>query len=214
MTLHAGSESAIAPFLESNKKWADSFAESDGELLKKFPTWQAPPILWLGCSDSRQPETTILGAKPGTCFVHRNIANVITATDLSATAVIEYAVNALKVKHIILCGHTGCGGCKASLGNDKVGKIDTWLMPLRQLRRRHAAELEKLDWEARWVRFSELNVMNGVEVLRENPDVLAAVKERGLTVHGVIYDLGTGKLRELHIPDEHSAKRDWAFEVK
>ena len=94
----ASGDSAIAPFLESNKRWADSFAQSDPDLLARFPTWQAPPILWFGCSDSRQPETTILGAKPGTCFVHRNIANIITATDLSASSVIEYAVNALKVK--------------------------------------------------------------------------------------------------------------------
>ncbi|KAF2479362.1 carbonic anhydrase [Neohortaea acidophila] len=207
------SQSAIAPFLDGNKKWAQSFAESDGDLLSKFPTWQAPPILWLGCSDSRQPETTILGAKPGTCFVHRNIANVITATDLSATAVIEYAVNALQVKHIILCGHTGCGGCKASLGNAKVGKIDTWLMPLRQLRLKHAAELQALEWEQRWTRFSELNVMNGVEVLRQNPDVIAAIKSRGLTVHGVIYDLGTGVLKELDIPVKDDENRAWAFET-
>lgn len=143
--------------------------------------------------------------------MHRNIANVITATDLSATAVIEYAVNALKVKHIVLCGHTGCGGCKASLGNAKIGKIDTWLMPLRQLRLKHAAELEKLEGAAQGTRMAELNVMNGVEVIRSNPDVMAAVKERGLTVHGVIYDLATGLLRPLEIPDENADKRDWAF---
>ena len=126
---------------------------------------------------------------------------------------IEYAVNALKVKHIVLCGHTGCGGCKASLGNEKVGKIDTWLMPLRQLRLKHADELEELEWEQRWTRFSELNVMNGVEVIRQHPDVIQAVNERGLTVHGVIYDLGTGLLRELDIPDDKAGKRDWAFAV-
>ena len=136
---------------------------------------------------------------------------MITATDISATSVIEYAVNALQVKHIVLCGHTGCGGCKASLGNEVVGKIDTWLMPLRQLRLKHAEELEKLDWEQRWTKFSELNVMNGVEVIRQNPDVIKAIKTRGLTVHGVIYDLGTGVLRELDIPDENADKRSWAF---
>lgn len=121
----------------------------------------------------------------------------------------------MKVKHIVLCGHTGCGGCKASLGNAKVGKIDTWLMPLRQLRLKHAAELEQLEFPERWVRFSELNVANGVEVLRENPDVIQAVKERGLTVHGVIYDLGTGLLRELDLPDDPAVAkhRDWAFET-
>ena len=213
LILKIDSKSAIAPFLEGNKRWAANFAETDGDLLSKFPTWQAPPILWFGCSDSRQPETTILGAKPGTCFVHRNIANVITATDLSSMSVIEYAVNVLLVKHIVLCGHTGCGGCRASLGNAKVGKIDTWLMPLRQLRLKHAAELEKLEWEERWTRFSELNVMNGVEVIRSNPDVIQAVKDRGLTVHGVIYNLGTGVLRELDIPDANAEKRAWAFEL-
>lgn len=152
-----------------------------------------------------------MGAKPGTCFVHRNIANVITATDISATSVIEYAVHALKVKHIVLCGHTGCGGCKASLQNSKVGKIDTWLMPLRQLRLKHAAELEKLEGPAQGTRMAELNVMNGVNVIRQNPDVIQAIKERGLTVHGVIYDLGTGLLRELDVPDENAGKRHWAF---
>ncbi|KAK3052975.1 hypothetical protein LTR09_006039 [Extremus antarcticus] len=206
-------KSPIAPFLEANKRWAASFAETDSDLLSKFPTWQAPPILWFGCCDSRQPETTILGAKPGTCFTHRNIANVITATDLSATSVIEYAVNALKVKHIVLCGHTGCGGCRAALGNERVGKIDTWLMPLRQLRLKHAEELEGLGWEERWKRFSELNVMQGVEVLRQNPDVIAAVRERRLTVHGVVYDLGTGVLRELEIPEGDGERRKWAFEM-
>ena len=108
---------------------------------------------------------------------------------------------------------TGCGGCRASLGNAKVGKIDTWLMPLRQLRLKHAAELEKLEWEQRWTRFSELNVMDGVEVLRQNPDVNQAMKDRGLTVHGVIYDLGTGVLRELDVPDENVERRAWAFAV-
>ena len=209
--LSPDANSAIAPFLEGNRRWATSFGEANPDLLSSFAQGQAPPILWFGCSDSRQPETTILGANPGTCFVHRNIANVITATDISATAVIEYAVNALKVKHIILCGHTGCGGCKASLGNAKVGKIDTWLMPLRQLRLKHAAELEKLEGAAQGTRIAELNVMNGVEVLRQNPDVMQAVKERGLTVHGVIYDLGTGLLRPLDIPDENAEKRAWAF---
>ena len=136
-----------------------------------------------------RPETIILGAKPGTCFVNRNIANLITVTNISATSVIEYAVNALRVKHMTLCGHTGCGVCKASLRNAKVGKIDTWLMPLRQLRLKHAAELEKLEWEQRSTRFAELNVMKGVEVLRQNPDVIQAIKDRDLTVHGVIYDL-------------------------
>ena len=92
-----------------------------------------------------------------------------------------------------------------------VGKIDTWLMPLRQLRLKHAEELEKLDWEQRWTKFSELNVMNGVEVIRQNPDVIKAIKTRGLTVHGVLYDLGTGVLRELDIPDENADKRSWAF---
>lgn len=96
-----------------------------------------------------------------------------------------------------------------------MGKIDTWLMPLRQLRLRHAEELEGLEWEERWIRFAELNVMQGVEVLRENPDVMLAVKERGLTVHGVIYDLGTGVLRELEVPDgaEKAKRREWAFET-
>ena len=206
--------SSIAPYLEGNRKWAASVSAAEPDTFPSYARGQAPPILWFGCSDSRQPETTILGAKPGTCFVHRNIANIITATDISSTAVIEYACNALGVKHIVLCGHTGCGGCKASLGNAKVGKIDTWLMPLRQLRLKHAEELRKLEGAEQVKRISELNVMNGVEVLRQNPDVMKAVKEKGLTVHGVIYDLGTGRLSELECKESADDEtRAWAFET-
>lgn len=145
--------------------------------------------------------------------MHRNIANVLTATDLSSTAVIEYAVNALGVKHIILCGHTGCGGCKAALGNARVGKIDTWLQPLRQVRLKHAEELGKLQGFEQGVRMAELNVMSGVEVLRQNPDVIQAIQGRGLTVDGVIFDGGSGLLRKLHCPDENAEKRKWAFQT-
>ena len=170
-------------------------------------------MLWIGCSDSRVPETTILGLKPGDVFVHRNIANCLPPTDLSSLSVIEYAVVYLQVQHVIVCGHTGCGGVAAALGNKRLGKIDTWLMPLRQLRMQHSAELDKLSDEERGAKLVELNVRQGVESVRQNPDVIQAAKERGLEVHGLIFDLGSGVLKRVETGEEThvSEKRDSAF---
>lgn len=182
--------------------------------MKSLGSGQSPQILWIGCADSRIPETTILGMKPGDVFVHRNIANILQPTDLSSGAVVEYAVRYLKVKHIIVCGHTSCGGVNAALGNKKLGAIDTWLLPLRQLRMRHHAELEKLPADQKLTRLAQLNVYNDIEILKENPNVIDAVKERGLQVHGVIYNVGTGELESLTDPeDKEMEARFAAFQV-
>lgn len=185
-----------------------------------FPTLskgQHPPILWLGCSDSRIPETTVLGLDPGDVFTHRNIANIVHRGDLNAAAVIEYAVAHVGVQHVVLCGHTSCGGVNAALGNKKIGVIDTWLLPLRELRSRFAGQWEKegLSAEEKVGRLVEENVKAGVRVLRANPNVIAAEKGRGLKVHGCVYDIGTGLVRELKMEvDEGEEKaRVEAFET-
>lgn len=170
-------------------------------------------IVWLGCSDSRVPETTLLGLQPGEVFVHRNIANIITSSDLNALAVIEYAVVHLKVKHVVLCGHTSCGGAAAAMSDDKVGGVlDAWLTPLRVVRKREwKKQLETIkDDKERAVKLAELNVQEGVGHLMSNGVIEDAIRERGLKVHGCIYDIGSGLLRELGFgtegptqPNEH-----------
>lgn len=205
----------IEAILENNRSWAQYTYSNDPELFPTLSKGQSPKILWIGCCDSRVPETTILGLKPGDVFVHRNIANIVSPTDLNSLSAIEYAVVYLKVERIYLCGHTSCGGVVGALANKKLGKIDTWLVPLRQLRLRHAKELESLDDAAKAKKLVELNVAHGVEMLRQNPDVLEAIEERGLTVHGLVYSLESGQLYAVDVDEEthvHELRKE-AFEV-
>ena len=158
-----------------------------------------PPVVWLGCSDSRCPETTILGLQPGDVFVHRNIANIISPTDINTSAVIEFAVVHLKVKHVVLCGHTSCGGAAAALSDSRIGGVlDTWLTPLKAVRFEHADELAAIrDDKARAIRVAELNVQAGVKVLMANSAIREAIQDRGLQVHGCLFDLASGRVRDL-----------------
>lgn len=185
--------------LKSNASWASYKQHSSPQYFEKFAAGQSPTILWLGCSDSRVPETTLLGLQPGEVFVHRNIANIISPNDINSAAVIEYAVAHLKVQHIVLCGHTGCGGALAALGNNKVGGVlDAWLTPLKAVRKANEEDLEAIaDEKQRAVRLAELNVENGVKMLEANIVVEEAMKGRGLKVHGCIYDVGCGLIRDL-----------------
>lgn len=201
---------------ESNSKWRRNLSELHPDLFAKLGKGQAPEILWIGCADSRCPETTILGLQPGDIFCHRNIANILVPTDLNSLSVIQYAVQYLKVKHIIVCGHTSCGGVAAALDNKKLGLIDTWLMPLRNLRQANAKLLEGLNEKDRALKMVDLNTRRSVSVLLENPIVIDAMVERGLQVHGVIYDVGTGELNELDISedDEVVEQRTRAFRVQ
>jgi len=201
---------------EQNSVWRRNLAELKPELFKKLGQGQSPEILWIGCADSRCPETTILGLQPGDIFCHRNIANILMPTDLNSLSVIQYAVQYLKVKHIIVCGHTSCGGIAAALANKKLGLIDTWLMPLRNLRAQNARMLESLPEKERGLKMVDLNVRRSVSVLLENPVVIEAMVERGLQVHGVIYDVGSGELNELDITEDDDvvAARKEAFKIQ
>ncbi|KAI2836854.1 hypothetical protein CBS63078_9259 [Aspergillus niger] len=191
--------------LHQNKDWAAQISKEDPSLFPTLANGQQPEILWIGCSDSRCPETTLLGLKPGDVFVHRNIANVLHAGDLSSSAVIEYAVRYLRVNHVVLCGHTSCGGVAAALGNKQLGILDPWLLPLRQLRAKNLDLLNSLPADQANLKLVELNVLEGVKLLKEKSVVLEAIQERGLQVHGLIYDVGSGVLRELDTDESEEA---------
>lgn len=160
----------------------------------------------------------MLGLKPGDVFVHRNIANVLPSTDLSSQSVIMYGVKALKVQHVVVCGHTSCGGVAAALGNARLGVIDAWLAPIRKLREANNAawDEEGLGEKEKAIRLVEANVRQGVQTVRENPEVIDAVRERGLQVHGLVYDVASGELRELEIKEGEleGKKRQEAFTLK
>ncbi|KAK3682477.1 carbonate dehydratase [Podospora appendiculata] len=185
--------------LSSNNAWAGYKAHQNPNFFSKLASGQTPQILWLGCSDSRCPETTILGLQPGDVFVHRNIANIISPTDINTSAVIEYAVVHLKVKHVVLCGHSACGGAAAALGDTRVGGVlDTWLTPLKALRHAHAEDLDAIkDTGVRAVKIAELNVEAGVKVLMANYSIQDAIEERGLEVHGCLFDIASGRIKDL-----------------
>ncbi|KAK3292545.1 carbonic anhydrase [Chaetomium fimeti] len=185
--------------LSSNNAWAGYKAHQNPNFFPKLASGQAPQILWLGCSDSRCPETTILGLQPGDVFVHRCIANIVSATDINTSAAIEFAVAHLRVAHVVLCGHSACGGALATVGRARLGGVlDTWLTPLRAIHAAHEEELAGIkDEGARAVRIAELNVEAGVAVLMANGVVQDAVRERGLEVHGCFFDLASGRIRDL-----------------
>ncbi|KAI0174551.1 carbonate dehydratase [Pestalotiopsis sp. NC0098] len=185
--------------LSSNQAWAGYKNHQNPDFFPRLAAGQSPSILWLGCSDSRCPETTILGLQPGDVFVHRNIANIISPTDINTAAVIEYAVAFLQVKHVVLCGHTACGGAAAALGDARLGGVlDYWLTPLKAVRHANAQELGAIrDDKDRAVRIAELNVEQGVKVLMANATIVEHVRDRGLQVHGCIFDIASGRIKDL-----------------
>ncbi|POS83431.1 hypothetical protein EPUL_006014 [Erysiphe pulchra] len=203
--------------LKSNLAWARYKNNQNPALFEKTKDKQCPKIreslpltpglhakiitVWIGCSDSRVPETTLLGLEPGEVFVHRNIANIVPPSDINTMAVIEYAVEKLEVLDIILCGHTRCGGAEAALTDDRVGGvIDQWITPLRTLRRCNADIIDSIkDPIEQGIKLSELGVEMGVHTLLNNYSVRDAINSRGLRVHGCIYDVATGRLRDLNI---------------
>lgn len=191
--------------LRKNKDWAAQTAREHPDLFPTLANGQQPQILWLGCSDSRCAETSMLGLLPGDVFVHRNIANILHPGDLSSGAVIEYAVKHLRVKHVVVCGHTSCGGVAAAMGNKQLGILDPWLLPLRQVRERNLATLQKLSPDEAAEKLVELNVRESLNVVTQKSVVLEAIQERGLQVHGLIYDVGSGVLRELDTSDSDEA---------
>ena len=187
--------------LAANRQWADNIKKHDPEFFSRLSKSQTPEVLWIGCSDSRVPATQIVNAEPGSIFVHRNIANLVLHSDINCQSVIQYAVQVLKVRHIIVCGHYGCGGVQAALGKDRLGLIDNWLGNIKTIYVSHRKEIDKIEDRTEQVnRLVELNVKNQVKHVVQNPFVQHEwATHRELWVHGWVYDLGTGLIKDLGI---------------
>lgn len=190
---------------EQNRDWAERIESEDPGFFSELAKQQEPDYLWIGCADSRVPATQLLGLRPGDVFVHRNIANMVVHTDFSCLSVVQYAVEVLKVKHIIVCGHYGCGGVAASIGDQNYGLIDHWLRHIRDVYNKHESELSTLHGQERTDRLCELNVLEQVRNLCGTPTVQEAWK-RGqvLHVHGLIYNMKDGLLNDLGIQIQDS----------
>jgi len=187
--------------LDNNKAWVADKLAGDPEFFDKLSKGQSPPLLWIGCADSRVPANEIIGAKPGEVFVHRNIANMVLHTDMNMLSVLDYAVNALKVKHIIVCGHYGCGGIQAAMGNQTIGLIDNWIRHIKDVYRFHEAELNAItDKNERFNRFVELNVIEQVYDLAKTSIVQAAWNSgQEVWIHGWVYGVGSGIIKDLGV---------------
>jgi carbonic anhydrase len=185
--------------LHANATWSQERIAADPDYFRRLVALQAPEFLWIGCSDSRVPANVITGLEPGEVFVHRNVANLVYPADLNCMTVLEFAVETLQVKHIIVCGHYGCGGVRAVLDGSQHGLAEHWLAPVRDLYRHHHHDLARLaDDEARVDRVCELNVMAQVKSVCESPIVKKARQRNRLpTVHGWIYRLSDGRLADL-----------------
>ncbi|MHC5037117.1 MAG: carbonate dehydratase [Planctomycetota bacterium] len=191
----------INNLLESNRRWAARIKETHPEFFETSAKAQAPEYLWIGCADSRVPASEVVGLKPGELFVHRNIANLVNHTDMNSLSVLQYAVDVLKVKHVIVCGHYGCGGVKAAMDNVPHGLIDNWLRHIQDVIHRNTGELEGIgDAVKRADRLCELNVLAQVTNVG-NTTIMQDAWSRGqdVTVHGLIYGIADGLLKELGI---------------
>lgn len=192
---------------ENNKEWVTKSLESDPDFFNKLADGQQPPLLWIGCADSRVPANEIIGAQPGEVFVHRNIANMVVHTDMNMLSVLDYAVNVLKVKHVIVCGHYGCGGVKAAMGNQNIGLIDNWIRHIKDVFRFHNKELSAIkDEQKKFDRFVELNVKEQVMDLAKTSIIQNAWKnEQPLHVHGWVYDIKDGIIKDLDVNFENNS---------
>ncbi|HRG18213.1 MAG TPA: carbonate dehydratase [Flavobacterium lutivivi] len=201
--------------LDNNKQWVESQLALDPDYFNDLSKGQNPPLLWIGCSDSRVPANEIIGAKPGEVFVHRNIANLVIHTDMNMLSVLDYAVNALKVKHIIVCGHYGCGGVKAAMGNESIGIIDNWIRHIKDLFRIHQEELLSIDdEEKRFNKLVELNVVEQVYDLAKTSIVQNAWKiGQELSLHGWVYGLNSGYVTDLDVNFSCNKDLDEVFKL-
>lgn len=191
-------EKSYNRLLEGNRKFAEEKKFDDPEYFKNLGKGQHPEYLWIGCSDSRVPANEITGTESGEIFVHRNIANLVIHTDLNLMSVLEYAVNVLHVKHILVCGHYGCGGVNAALTNSSFGQVDNWLRNIKEVIVKHEKELMAItDLDKRQDRLTELNVIEQVNNLAKTRIVQDAWQKRELQVHGWVYGIQSGLITDL-----------------
>ena len=202
--------------IENNRKWVEQKLGEDPEFFQKLADGQQPPVLWIGCADSRVPANEIIGAQPGEVFVHRNIANMVVPTDMNMLSVLDYAVNVLKVRHVIVCGHYGCGGVKAAMTNSSFGIIDNWIRHIKDVYRFHKSELENIaDEDTRFNRFVELNVQEQVKDLAKTAIVQNAWnKGQQLHLHGWVYGVGSGIIKDLEVNFNDNSSLDDVYKLK
>ncbi len=184
--------------LQNNRDWSERIGRDQPGFFEELSRQQSPKFLWIGCADSRVPANEIVGLKPGEVFVHRNVANIVSHGDLNCISCLQYAVDVLRVRHVIVCGHYGCGGVKAVTDRLRLGLVDNWLRHIHDIVREHQAELDALSSEARRARLCELNVLAQVRNVCEST-ILRDTWQRGqaLSVHGWIYSLEDGLIREI-----------------
>ena len=207
--------SALDQLFDNNRHWADSVKIDDPEFFEKLAAQQSPEYLWIGCSDSRVPANQIVGLMPGEIFVHRNVANMVVHTDLNCLSVLQYAVDVLQVKHVIVVGHYGCGGVRAAFENADNGMIDNWLRNIKDVQYRYREELEaEADNDRRVDRLCELNVVTQVEHVCHTTIVQNAwSRGQPLTVHGWIYSIQDGLLKDLDCAVDGAGQIDAAYRV-
>ncbi|WP_121808819.1 carbonate dehydratase [Mucilaginibacter kameinonensis] len=214
--IHDTSHITYEGLLEGNKKFIEGALAEDPEYFDKLANGQKPPVLWIGCADSRVPANQITNTAPGEIFVHRNIANMVIHSDMNMLSVLDYAVNVLKVKHVIVTGHYGCGGVNAAMGNNQFGLIDNWLRHIKDVYRLHADELDAIvDETERSNRLVELNVIENVNNLCKTSIVQNAWKNgQDLSVHGWVYSLSTGVINDMKVSTSSNEKMDAVFKFK
>jgi carbonic anhydrase len=202
--------------LDNNKEWVENALAKDPNFFAELAKGQTPPLLWIGCSDSRVPANEIIGAKPGEVFVHRNIANMVVHSDMNMLSVLDYAVNVLKVKHVIVCGHYGCGGVKAAMGNQSIGIIDNWIRHIKDVYRLHNQYLDSIeDDNERFNAFVEINVKEQVFDLSKTSIVQSAWKNgQELSLHGWVYGLNSGFVTDLNVNFSSNVELDEVYQLK
>ena len=194
-------EQLYKDLLDGNKIWVETKLKEDPEYFSKLANGQSPPLLWIGCSDSRVPANEITNTRPGEVFVHRNIANMVVHADMNMLSVLDFAVQILKVKHVIVCGHYGCGGIQAAMSNKQYGLIDNWLRNIKDIYRLHQSELDKIqDPNLKANRLTELNVIEQVFNLCKTSTIQNAWQERSQPhIHGWVYDVRNGIIKDLEV---------------
>jgi len=199
--------------LDNNKDWVQKKLDTDPKYFEELSKGQKPPVLWIGCADSRVPANQITGTLPGEIFVHRNIANMVVHTDMNMLSVLDYAVNHLKVKHVIVCGHYGCGGVQAAMQNKSLGLINKWIRNIKEVYKDNYTELKKIpDDQKRFDRLVELNVIAQVYDLAKTSIVQQAWKTNsGLEIHGWVYGLNDGIIKDLKVSMDSAAHLDDIF---
>lgn len=202
--------------LQNNRDWVQRKLSEDPNYFTKLAKGQKPPLLWIGCADSRVPANQIIDAAPGEVFVHRNIANMVIHSDMNMLSVLDYAVNVLHIKHVVVCGHYGCGGVQAAMGNQSFGLIDNWIRHIKTIYRLHKEELDSIeDEQERFDRFVEVNVIEQVYDLAKTSIVQNAWKNgEDLMLHGWAYGVDTGVVKDLNVNIRNQSQLDETYQLR